>query len=181
MADLESLVRGRDIALVGNASSLFEAFRPIDEHQVVVRINRGVFLPPHRNEAGRRTDLLLVSTDLGKVNYREKSDRIVWMSPSDREKISPSQARGYYFYRERWWKALKAEVGARPSTGCMGVDLLARLGAGRLTLYGFDFWESETFYNGENRPGPHSPETEKKFVLKVVEKIATQSANLTQL
>lgn len=175
LEDLKDLIHDKDIALVGNAASLFESPRPIDSHELVVRINRGVFLPPSRVEAGKRTDLLLVATDLGKVNYHEKSDLIVWMSPSDRDKISFSQAKKYFFYKEQWWRSLRSKVGSRPSTGCMGVDLLARLGAGRLTLYGFDFWGTETFYNREIRPGPHSPDAERLYVLERLKQISPDS------
>jgi hypothetical protein len=161
---VEALLRGRSVALVGNAQSLFQKRRSIDDHDVVVRINRGPFVTDTERKAGSRTDILLISTFEGGKDYLAAAPHVVWMTPRFRDEIPRAKVRRLHFYPELWWEELSQSIGARPSTGCMGIDLISRLiGPGELYLYGFDFWRTPTSYNGINRPGPHSPEREEKF------------------
>jgi hypothetical protein len=161
---IESLLRGRSVALVGNAASLLQKHRNIDDHDVVVRINRGPFVPDPEKRAGSRTDILLISTFEGGQDYLGAAPHVIWMTPRFRDEISRSRLRRLYFYPEPWWVELSQCVGARPSTGCMGIDLISKLIApGELYLYGFDFWRTHTTYQGSNRPGPHNPAREEEF------------------
>lgn len=167
VARLEALFRGRSVALVGNARSLLDKPQSgIEDRQVVVRINRGFESAGARPWIGTRTDVLLVSSGARDEidGWFDQAPAIVYMSPNFREKAPKRAAGRTLFYPVRWWEELRDAVGARPSTGCMGIDMISRvLGAGELHLYGFDFWRSETSYSGENRPGPHSPGAEEQF------------------
>mgnify|MGYP000939954898 CR=1 FL=1 len=170
LEELREMVSGRDVALVGNAQSLFSSPRPIDRHELVARINRGYRLDAAKAAmAGTRMDLLLTSWFPGQVVREMLSacGHVAWMSPSGRDRLRRIDAGQMYFYPLEWHEELQRSLatGSRPSTGCMAIDLLMRLiGPGTVTLYGFDFWQSPTWYTGEARPGPHSPSEEELFV-----------------
>ena len=163
LEQLADVVVGKSVALVGNASSLFDKPRNIDAHDVVVRINNGPFSEDERGRAGRRTDVLLVSGMRGE-KYLDCAPHVTWMTPKGRDKLTPAEASRMYFYPEEWWTELFREIGDRPSTGCMGIDMLSRLiGPGALYLYGFDFWKSPTWYTGKIHLGPHNPSSEEVY------------------
>jgi len=44
LTQLQEVLRGKSIALVGNAASLYEGHHRIDDHDVVIRMNRGPFV-----------------------------------------------------------------------------------------------------------------------------------------
>jgi hypothetical protein len=169
LTDLRLFLQDRDIALVGNAASLFEVYHPIDLHEVVVRLNKGVFLSEQQSaRAGGRTDVLIVSRLRG-PEYFAAAPHLVWASPKLRETIPESESSRMYFYPLERWQILHELLKARPSTGCMAVDLICHLKRkGRLTLYGFDFWKSPTFYTGKIRPGIHSPRSEERIIRKMM-------------
>ncbi|QLA18218.1 hypothetical protein [Desulfolutivibrio sulfoxidireducens] len=164
LSDLGSMIADKDIALVGNASSLFNEPRPIDSHEIVVRINKGHEATKKSSIAGNRTDILMIS-NFCEEEVLTASKNIVWMTPKYRDKLSCSQVKNIYFYPVAWWKDLFDILKSRPSTGCMAVDLVLHLiNNGRITLYGFDFWRTQTWYTKINRPGPHSPLAEENYI-----------------
>jgi hypothetical protein len=62
------------------------------------------------------------------------------------------------------WKSCLHKVGSRPSTGCLMIHFLVNnVKFKSLTLVGFDWWKSPTWYY-ESGPGPHSPLSEKCYV-----------------
>lgn len=170
---LASAVRGKSVALVGNAQSLLNARTDIDAHDVVVRMNRGFLVKNRVNTIGKRTDILLTS---GLIKAKEfdlflaEAPYVIWMSPNERETLSTSQLNRLYFYPLDWWDELTSELGHRPSTGCMGIDLFTRIvGRGAVHLYGFDFWRTPTSYSNRIRPGHHNPTAEEAFALRRIQ------------
>lgn len=160
---------GRKVALVGNAESLIKNPRAdICGHDVVVRINRGIEVAAQTG--CERTDLLLVSAFTTRLpKLLSGGMPIAYMSPAKRVLIEPAARDLLHYYPVEHWQELFERIGHRPSTGCMGIDMLSRLiGNGQLHLYGFDFWNSPTSYNGINRPGPHNPSAEERYALEVV-------------
>jgi hypothetical protein len=164
---LTLVVSGKSVALVGNAESLLEAQTNIDAHDIVVRMNRGFLVKNEVNTIGKRTDVLLTSGLMKAKDFDlffAECPYVVWMSPKKRESLSDSQRRMLYFYPLNWWDDLCRELGHRPSTGCMGIDLFTRIvGTGEVHLYGFDFWRTPTSYSNRIRPGPHNPTAEEAF------------------
>ncbi|MBD3624828.1 MAG: hypothetical protein HUJ24_05505, partial [Rhodobacteraceae bacterium] len=49
---------------------------------------------------------------------------------------------GFYLHPLAEYEALKAKLGAQPTTGAMLIEMLARSDLARLDLYGFDFFAS---------------------------------------
>ncbi len=135
---------GKRVALIGNARALAAATRgaEIDAHDVVIRINRAP-MPASRSH-GTRTDWLALATSLpGTERTRIAPGRFLWMSHK-RKRLDWETARspGFYLNPLSDYEALRARLGAQPTTGAMLMDLLARADLARLSLYGFDFFAS---------------------------------------
>lgn len=144
--DLLAALDGRRVALVGNARALAAARHgaAIDAADLVIRINRAPM--PARTSHGIRTDWLALATRLpGADRDRIAPGRVLWMSPK-RKRLDWPTARspGFYLHPLADYHALARQLGAPPSTGIMAVDLLLRAPLSALTLYGFDFFASQS-------------------------------------
>lgn len=137
---------GRSVALVGNARALAQTMQgqAIDDHDIVVRINLAPMPSPVSH--GRRTDWLMLATRLpGGDRARIRPARILWMSHKrKRLDFRTATSPGFYLHPLADHAALTRELGAPPSTGVMGIDLLLRSGLARLDLYGFDGFASKS-------------------------------------
>ncbi len=162
---------GRRVALIGNSERLFESDHHIDEFERVVRINNGHLAGRLHPVAGHRTDVLALSLAVDVMDERFAAvDLVMWMTPK-REIITPELEPYLTYYPNEQWERLFAELGTRPSTGCMMFDFLThQVPFASLTLLGFDFWRSPTWYTAENRPGPHNPANEETLVRRTIER-----------
>ena len=137
-------LRGRRVALIGNARSLAEAQHGerIDSADLVIRINRAPM--PYAQSHGIRTDWLAMATRLD-ANDRARiaPTRILWMSPK-RKRLDwlSASSPGFYLHPLADYLALKTRLGASPTTGAMMIDLIARSRMAQLDLFGFDFFAS---------------------------------------
>lgn len=144
--DLLATLRGKTVALVGNARALANSDKgaEIEAHDIVIRINLAPMPAPESH--GTRTDWLALATRLGAADRaRIKPGRILWMSHKrkrlDRQSaISP----GFYLHPLDDYTRLKDQLGAPPTTGAMLIGLLLRSDLARLDLYGFDFFASKS-------------------------------------
>jgi hypothetical protein len=158
---------GKSVAIVGNATSLLahEHGALIDGHDVVVRMNMGFPVDPAAQ--GTRFDLWCFS------NYRATlqapkgfvAPRSVWMSPKFRDWQGGIE---YCFYPMAYWRALRDRLGARPSVGAMTIDLVARASPRQVTIIGFDFNRSKTFYETRTLPSPHDFAAEERYVTDLI-------------
>lgn len=160
---------GKSVAIVGNASSLLShAYGDlIDGHDVVVRMNRGVPFDPVAQ--GHKRDIWCFSTipEIGDALERASPRFAIWMSPRARQHYQDAQ--GISFYPVDWWKSLRDALGARPSVGAMTVDLISRSAACAVSVLGFDFKASGTFYTAQQHVGPHDYRAESRYVLGMIE------------
>ena len=145
-AELLSAAAGLHVALVGNARSLSGKGHgtAIDAAGLVVRINRAPMTSAESH--GRRTDWLALAVRLPEADRRRLDPRrILWMSPK-RKRLDWKTARspGFYLHPLEDYHALARELGAPPSTGVMAIALLLRAPLESLTLYGFDFFASQS-------------------------------------
>lgn len=174
---LAARIRGQPVAIVGNATTLLSGDygREIDK-RCVVRMNAGIPMKP--NAQGRRVDIHCFSSwpnlkeNMKKVtchptdaSYFDAALRI-WMSPSDRGVVGCLSCK---YYPQSMWATLAERLGARPSVGAMVVDLFASLVEADVTLFGFDFKSSGTFYRSRQHNGPHDWHREREFVLGTAE------------
>ncbi|MFZ1727645.1 MAG: glycosyltransferase family 29 protein [Albidovulum sp.] len=166
-ADVLAALKGKTVALIGNARSLSERDDGfgIDSADIVIRINRAP-MPASRTH-GTRCDWLALATSISSADLiRLQPDRILWMS--HKRKRLPwgiTRRSGFYLHPLADWRALRDRLGAPPTTGLMMIDLLARADVARLTLYGFDFFASQSL-TGSRRADqvPHDFAAEREFV-----------------
>lgn len=180
LASIQSLIKGRRVALVGNSRKVLGQQFDIDGYDVIVRMNEAWQLPDEMVQSvGSRLELLCVSGKQRKIDeLAEKEFMVMWMSPKNRDTISRTTCDKINFYPLDWWQALYETLGARPSTGCMAVDTVRRLiDDGTLTLYGFDFFQNDSWhkkYSFKERVklwlgmniyvNPHDGEKEAQFI-----------------
>lgn len=146
---IHSLISGKDIALVGNSRNVLGKHFPVDQHDIVIRMNGAWQLPEEMcNSVGRKLDILCISGHKKEIDdIVTRVENTVWMSPKSRDILSVKTKEQLSFYPLEWWDELYSEIGARPSTGCMAVDMIRRLiGEGSLTLYGFDFFAAPSWH-----------------------------------
>jgi len=158
---------GKTVALVGNARALAQANHGarIDAADVVIRINRAPIPAPASH--GTRCDWLALATALPAADHaRLAGARKLWMSPK-RKRLSLALATcpGFYLHPLPDYAALRATLGAPPTTGLMLIDLLSRAPLASLTLYGFDFFASLSLSGRRTaRQVPHDFAAEAAFV-----------------
>lgn len=166
-AELMEELRGKRVALVGNARSLAERAEgmEIDAADLVIRINRAP-MPASRTH-GRRTDWLALATSIGPEDMdRIRPRRILWMSHKRKRLPWPVAASpGFYLHPLSEFARLRNGLGAPPTTGLVMVDLLAMSGLVSLRLHGFDFFASLSL-TGSRRADqvPHDFTAERAFV-----------------
>jgi Glycosyltransferase family 29 (sialyltransferase) len=166
---LAQLVDGKNVALIGNAKSLFgkRLGREIDDHETVIRLNWGGIIEPAQQ--GSRTTVIGTSRALGDdvINTQLRADSVVWLT-SKRWKIptwSETTWRKTDVMPLLLWYRLYRQLGYRPTSGLMMLYLIhQRLKPATLNLFGFDFYVSENFYSGMPKTNSvHSPALEKKI------------------
>jgi hypothetical protein len=150
LARLNDDIRGKNVALVGNARSLSLADHgaEIESADLIVRLNRAPMLAPFTH--GTRTDWLAMSIRPDAATLaRTAPSRLLWMTPK-RKNLSYALARDSRFFLTppELSGGLPATLGARPSTGIMVMALLAAMPHASLLLYGFDFFASRSLSGG---------------------------------
>ncbi len=158
---LQGLVEGRSVAIVGNARSLLatQSGDEIDRNDIIIRLNKGFVIDPLAQ--GRRTDMVGLTPELTEeeTTARFQPGHFLMLIPKMRHYAfrRPDSIAKTLFYPWRWWFADRNLIGRRPSSGFMMISWLVRLGAARqITLYGFDFGQSGTYYNPANYKTPHN-------------------------
>ena len=171
-ADLFEILRGRSVALIGNARTLADGRygSQIDEHDIVIRCNRAPI--PGRESHGSRTTFIATSTDLPRELMAERAATyLLWMSPR-RDALAGWMLKwpNFFLYPENSHARLQSAVAPRPTTGIMVIDLLVRSPCRSITLYGFDFFKSRSLSGDRSREGsPHDFDAEEAFVRQLVD------------
>lgn len=140
-------------AIVGNAQSQFgkRLGSEIDAHDLVLRLNYGTIRAPE--DQGSRTDVLGCSDPKITLSYIHTNFHprlVVWLTrkPAGPEFFDDPDLPLYVNPEENWAQAAEYTRPARPSSGAIAVALVVRaLGVSDVTLYGFDFFASRTFYH----------------------------------
>ncbi|WP_435168748.1 glycosyltransferase family 29 protein [Falsirhodobacter sp. 1013] len=175
-SELQKVIAGRRLSLVGNAASLLrQRLGEEIDSGCVIRLNSGI--PIHKRAQGRRTDIHCFSTrsslqyNLGRATWRVRLRRnhfndkfSVWMSPDDRETAEPGQA----FYPMPLCDELTERLGATPSVGAKTLHMLSELTDAEIRVFGYDFKTTTTFYRTKENLGPHNWQGEQDFALSLV-------------
>lgn len=162
-------ILGKSVALVGNAQSLLatDYGAKIDNHDFVIRLNKGA--PAVERAQGTRTDAVGITPELTEAEIVEMfgPKLFLFLIPKmrhfkfyGRENVSCT-----LFYPFRCWLADRNLIGRRPSSGFMAASWLINLGTSdSITLYGFDFGQSGTYYNPKDYKTPHNFDREGEII-----------------
>lgn len=137
-------LRDKTVAVVGNARSLSKKTfgQEIDEADIVVRINTSPI--PNTQSHGARTTWIATSIPLpADIIIARSPQRVLWMT-SKRKRLPWSLAKmdGFYLHPANRHHELIAEMGCRPTTGVLVLDMLRRTPVRAVNIFGFDFFAS---------------------------------------
>ena len=161
--NFEDYIRGKRVALVGNALSLFstQCGSEIDDHEVVIRINTpAIFfqdLTPRHSHGTRITvwafwDYYRYSTS----DHRDKPQRLLdAFYNTDRYNIldlnmTNKKDQGFLWNEKEFFKEVKQNMlreTGNPSAGLCLLYLLNECEPAVVNVYGFDFKRTPTFNN----------------------------------
>ncbi len=170
LTEIQEFCRGKRICLIGNADSVLRKKRAIDSFDVIGRMNRG---EPEGKEAhiGSRTDIHFLSTHMSEENiYKSFNPRfVVWMTVCHRLASDWTMRNAIQNPREDWHE-LHKKLKINPTTGMMALNfLLKHIEFKSLTIYGFDFFATKSWYNTEIDDGQkHSGEKEKTLFMEMI-------------
>ncbi|QKF67965.1 glycosyltransferase, family 29 [Arcobacter venerupis] len=167
----------KSIAIIGNAQSLFdqELGIEIDSHDIVIRMNSGMIKEP--KSQGNKTTIWASSFPLkeSEVNEKFNPKYVFWITP----KLSVKPIYSIYLHKKMFmlpfsiWEELYQELNQiRPTTGLSIIYfILEHCNAQKVDLYGFDFFETKSFYLEKIRTDtPHDFLKEKNFVSSLMKK-----------
>jgi hypothetical protein len=190
-SDIEKSIRGKTVAIVGNAQSLLqqEYGEMIDAHQVVIRMNFGFTYAPHLNrfvapkQLGKKTDIICAGAALNILNQLDRYPNckaLVHMSGGNRNETVEKYSNKYYLYPTDYWESLKNVLTARPSTGMMVFDMVEQSKPSHVNIFGMDWKRTRTYYNDgkngrqnesvTNPLGPHNWNAEREYIIGKVKK-----------
>ena len=165
-------VEGMSVALVGNATSIFESKQGsrIEACDVVIRMNAGVV--KDAVSQGSRTDVLVTSIPLPANQILENFSPSVLVWATSKRGAIPSnycQQSFDFCLHPKWiWLGLRLQIGSRPSTGAIIANYLSRWCLpSRVFTFGFDHFKTKTFYESREDIGPHSAHGEELFFAKL--------------
>ncbi|HEY7162887.1 MAG TPA: glycosyltransferase family 29 protein, partial [Acidobacteriota bacterium] len=156
---------------VGNANYLLETEvgAEIDAHDVIIRFNKGFVVSPAAQ--GSRTSIHCLATNvpLNDLKIRVPTAHLLYVSP----------VRSYLAHDLRDvdapctciplsdWKQLSLTMGGlRPSAGLIVIDfLLNRATTNTISIYGFDWKRTKSFYHKTKIKDWHSGEAERQILL----------------
>ncbi|MGL6211581.1 MAG: glycosyltransferase family 29 protein [Paracoccaceae bacterium] len=165
MHEVLARLQGR-VALVGNARSLEQRDygAEIDGADLIIRINRAPM--PNAASHGTRTDVLALAVGIDSASVQQLNPALtLWMS--HKRKRLPwhvATRAGFALPPRVAFERLRAQLGAPPTTGLLMIDLLERSPATQITLYGFDFFASQSLTGSRTAAQvPHDFAAERAF------------------
>ena len=154
-------MRGKSVAVVGNAKSLFDRNygKEIDGHDFVIRFNGGFITKPECQ--GTKTNLLILAIELDEKDIDSFGAEFV----INRCTMYKNKSRVQGSIDERERVRLKHFFGAQASTGFMAVDMCVNAAECKsITLYGFDWERTPTFYNPDGYVTKHKYSREEEVI-----------------
>lgn len=176
--------KNKSVSIVGNSLSLFDRDygRLIDSADVVIRINQGYTVRSF-NSHGDKTDIIAYSrwSVVGKT-LRSRNDllntkQFMHVSNRGRNEITDYGVLGvtpdrFFYYPLKMHTELKhnkLNLGKKekPSTGICILDYLSSCNPKSVSIFGFDWKETPTFYDLHRSPEqePHVYELERSYCL----------------
>ena len=170
LAEIQEFCKGKRMCILGNANSVLNKKKHIDSFDIVGRMNRG---KPQGKEKfiGSRTDILFLSTHMKGKNIQGLFNPrfVVWMTACNRLASSWTLKNAIQNPPEDW-DALYDKLSINPTTGMMTLNfILKHIDFKNLTIYGFDFFRTKTWYNtGIDSGQKHSGKKEKVLFMEMI-------------
>lgn len=151
-------IKGKKIAIVGNAESLFSKKngKKIDAHDFIIRFNKGFI--KDKKAQGSKTNLLLLACLLTKDEIASYNAEYVCNRSHSYINDTP------FILRNIHRALMKAKIGSQPSTGFMAIDICIEFKAASIDLYGFDFEKTPTYYNPKGYKTQHNYSKEEQII-----------------
>lgn len=146
---IKEFLKGKSVALVGNAKSLFNELygEEIDHHDVVIRFTHGYITKPESQ--GTKTDILICAENLDPERIKEYNPKFI----INRRKLIDNGTPYYFTNRDKDYCRLG--LGRPASSGYLAIDLCDYCDC-KIDLYGFDWERTPTFYNPEGYITDHN-------------------------
>ena len=169
LSDIYNFIQNKSIAIVGNASSIFDSSfgSEIDNHDIVIRFNKGI-LKDKISQGSKTTIWIVASTDFLSLSSKFTPRFIILRF------ITPNFLYTYPSINNTDKRVIEIKNsilnGKNPSTGFLAIDM-CRFHKPKLPIdiYGFDGNKTKTFYNPESYVSRHNMNDELLF-LKQLEK-----------
>jgi hypothetical protein len=162
------------VSVVGNAESIFsQNYGSLIDRNPTIRFNRADII--NNDCQGRRWDYL-VSSEINtfeKYNREHPKFHTLIFSPTKQEfnyKIKKVKFETKIYHLPHYQsQELELKLGCTPSTGLQILYFLDKLNNKDVSIFGFDFKKTKTFYEIRNK-GKHDFEKEKLIVLDLIKK-----------
>ena len=170
LAKIQRLCKDKNMCIIGNADSVLKTKKEIDSFDIIGRMNRGK--PQGKEEfIGSRTDILFLSTGLSRKSMELAYGlcSTIWMTENHRL-AHPWVLRNGVQNPVKDWRELHKKLGINPTTGMMTLKFcLKYLEFKTLTIYGYDFFKTKSWYNTKVDSGQkHSGDKERVLFMKMI-------------
>lgn len=165
-------IRNKTVAIVGNARSLAakDYGATIDGYDLVVRFNRVPIVS--RRSHGYKTNWVATGIPVSQQRLDELgADRLLWLSSRRRKMNAETVAvQNLYVHPLDQIHSLERRAGvSRATTGIAAIDLLSNSRLSKATLFGFDFYRSQSSSSHQTvNTAPHAFDREEDFVRKLL-------------
>lgn len=171
---MKQIFENKTVALIGNSAGLFEKEygSEIDEHEVVVRLNKAAMLYDRFDAAkshGTKTDVWMFwRTAEYHKHFPNIDPKIKKMHMGHQDRMRIDKKIIDFVYPEDLYENLKKVAGKHnnPTTGFMAIDYILHCNPTMLSIYGFDWKETPTYTDPlrkKEKLCPHDFVTEKKY------------------
>jgi hypothetical protein len=163
----------KTVAIIGNAESVLKKQygKDIDEHQVVVRINRGIqccvknYL--HKENFGTKLDIWMFNLYNRNLQlfYHNIKHKLISQNFYKMQMNEDLDNKNFDFsYPNYYYTELQKYVSPKyPSTGLRVLDYVSRCNPSLVSVYGFDWKETPTFYDKKAPNANHDFIKEKTY------------------
>jgi len=171
LTNIQQFTENKNIVLLGNARSILTNEKDIDTFDIVCRINRGI--PKGKEKAiGSRTDILFLATKMREEQITQNFDPrfIVWTTDSQGLALPYVMTYATQNPPEDWRTLYhRVQPDALPSTGYVAINfLLKHINFKSLTIYGFDFFQTGTWYHNLLNQKWHNGKKEEKLIKEMI-------------